>query len=275
MLDMSVVVPVRNAEHLLEECLDSIVRSDPREIIVVDGRSTDGTLEIARRYRVRILSDDGRGLPAARRIGAEAASSRYVALIDADVVLPEGSLADLLAEFIDGGYTGLQAGLMSVSGPGYWGRALVNHHRTGRSKGWFGVVCTIFERKVLLEHGFDERFRSGEDMELRSRLERAGAKLGVSKRTVVTHRFEDTFEFAQGQWLADGHGIGRMLRKRGWHAAALLGLPLAAALRGVGLSVVRREPRWVPYYGCYLVFNYIGILRELGSRAEEPAAAGE
>lgn len=264
MLDLSVVVPARNAEHLLEECLGSIARSNPRETIVVDGMSTDRTLAIARRHHARIISDHGRGLPAARMLGARAAQSRLVALIDADVVLPEGTLAQLVEEFSSGGYDGLQAGLMSVAGPGYWGRALVNHHRSGRSKNWFGLVATIFERETLLEHALDEGFRSGEDIELRWRLQRAGARIGVSRRTIVTHRFEDTFEFALGQWLADGHGFGRMVQKHGLRSIWLLGVPFAAAVRGVLLSLGRREPRWIPYYVCFLLFNYIGLLGELG-----------
>src|SRR5207245_6387153 len=97
-LDVSVVVPVRNAENLVDECLASIVRARPLEIIVVDGLSTDQTLERVGRYPVTVLSDGGGGLPAARLIGARAARSRWVALVDADIVLPDGALAALLAE---------------------------------------------------------------------------------------------------------------------------------------------------------------------------------
>lgn len=263
-LELSVVVPVRNAERLLDDCLASIVRSNPKEIIVVDGVSTDRTLEIARRYDVRILSDEGRGLPAARLIGARAANSACVAVIDADVVLPEGALAQLFEEFREEGYGALQAGLHSVSGPGYWGQALAHHHRSGRSKDWFGLVATIFRREMLLEHGLDERFLSGEDIELRWRLQRAGVRIGVSQRTIVIHRFDDTYEFARGQWLADGHGSGRMLVKHRIRGAWLLALPLAAALRGIALSLARRQPRWIPYYVCFAAFNYVGLVKELG-----------
>jgi glycosyltransferase involved in cell wall biosynthesis len=260
MLDVSVVVPVRNAEHLIAACLESIARSEPREIIVVDGQSTDRTLEIARRYPVRVLSDEGQGLPVARLLGAQVASSRWVVLIDADVVLPDGALARLFAEFRAGGYMALQAGLRSVSGPGYWGRALVNHHRTGRSKNWFGLVATVFDRDALLAHGFDRRFLSGEDIELRWRLQQAGGRIGVSQRTIVTHRFEDTFAFAKGQFLADGPGLGRMVTKHGVRALPLLGLPLAASARGILLSLVRRQPNWIPYYLCFMIYNYIGMV---------------
>jgi glycosyltransferase involved in cell wall biosynthesis len=276
-LDVSVVIPARNAESMIDECLTSIVRSNPREIIVVDGLSTDGTVEIARRHGAIVLSDEGRGLPAARRLGVEAASSQRVALVDVDVRLGPGDLARLLAEFTEEDYTALQAGLHSVSGSGYWGRALADHHRTGRSKNWFGVVATIFQRDVLLEHGFDERFLSGEDIDLRWRLQSAGAKVGVSRRTVVEHRFEDSWNFAKNQFVADGHGLGRMVANHGLRAKALLGLPLAAALRGIVLSVARGQPRWIPYYLAYALFNYAAMTRELlgRSRRSRSPAAGD
>jgi hypothetical protein len=219
-LDVSVVVPTRNAEALIHDCLAS-----------------------------------------------EAASAPVVALIDVDVRLGDGDLERLLTEFRDGKYTGLQAGLHSVSGSGYWGRALAQHHRTGRSKNWFGVVATVIDRDVLLRHGFDERFLSGEDIDLRWRLQKAGAKIGVSRRTIVDHRFGDSWETAKGQFLADGHGLGRMISAHGRRALRLLVLPAAAAVRGIALSVARRQPQWIPYYLVFAVYNYLAMGRELALRA--------
>ena len=259
MLDLSVVVPVRNAEHMIEACLGSIARSEPREIIVVDGLSTDRTLEIARQYPVTILSDEGKGVPAARMMGIQASGSSAVALIDVDIVLPDGALAALLEEFSQGHYDGLQAGLHSVAGPGYWGQALVWHHNGSLSKNWPGVMATIFWRQVLLDYGFDTRFRSGEDIELRWRLRNAGLKMGVSRRTIVTHRYDDTYEFAKDQWLADGKGLGRMVSKYRWSAARLLLLPLAGSLRGIALSLVQLQPKWIPYFVGYMIYNYAAM----------------
>ena len=264
--DLTVVVPVRNAELLLEECLDSVVAAAPSEIIVVDGMSTDRTLEIASRYPVKVLSDDGRGLPVARLLGAKTATTRYLALVDADVVLPEGSLLSLLQEFTEGGYVALQAGLESVGGPGYWGEALATHHRWGRSRWWFGLVATIFERERLLDTGFDERFQSGEDIELRWRLAQSGAKIGVSRTNVVTHRFaDDSFGFARDQFVADGEGLGRMIRKHGLSGVRLALLPVLAAVRGITISLLRRQARWVRYYLAYTAYNYRAMWRGLRS----------
>ena len=261
---LSVVVPVRNAERLVDGCLESITASGPVELIVVDGMSTDTSVERARAYGARILSDEGRGLPAARMLGTAAARGRWVALVDADVVLPPGSLHGLLEEFVAGGYTALQAGLSSTGGPRYWGRALAHHHRSGRSRHWFGVVATVFEREALLALGFDERFVSGEDIELRWRLEQGGGRVGVSRRIVVTHRFAgDGFAFARDQFLADGSGLGRMVAKHRARALWLAALPAAAAARGVALSLAKGQPRWVPYYLGFAAYNYAGLIGAL------------
>jgi glycosyltransferase involved in cell wall biosynthesis len=273
MLDVSVVVPVRNAAGLVEHCLASIARAEPRELIVVDGNSTDHTLDLARRYTDCVLSDGGRGLPAARLMGAQAATSKRIALVDADVVLPDGSLAALLEEFERDGYTALQAGLHSIAGGEYWGEALANHHRTGRSKNWFGLVATVFEREELLRLGFDDRFASGEDIELRWRLEQSGHKIGVSKRTVVEHRFESGWSFARGQWRMDGQGLAGMVAKHGLRGAVLLAMPLAAGVRGILLSVVRLQLKWIPYYVCYSWFNYTAMLGGLLRGRRRPAVA--
>lgn len=260
--DVTVVIPVRNAEALVDDCLASVLACRPAAVVVVDGLSTDRTLDKLAHYPVEVLSDEGKGLPAARLMGARAAGTRYVALIDVDVVLQdEATLERLTQELVEGDCAALQAGLESVSGRGYWGQALVQHHRTGRSKNWFGLVCTLLERDVLLMHGFDPTFVSGEDIDLRWRLRSAGLRAAVSTKTLVEHRFAgDDFSFARDQFLMDGRGLGRMVRKnRDLRGMALIGMPALAAARGIVVSLRRREPRFVPYYLCYAVYNYLGM----------------
>lgn len=90
-LPLSVVVPVHNVEDYLVECLDSIVnKSDkPYEIILVENNSTDGSLEIAKRYakehaNVMLIKQDGGGLGGARNTGMMAAHGEYITFIDSD-----------------------------------------------------------------------------------------------------------------------------------------------------------------------------------------------
>ena len=71
---VTAVVPARNAEALLPACLDSLRESGVAQIIVVDGRSTDGSREVAERYGATVVSDEGRGLPFARSLGIATAT---------------------------------------------------------------------------------------------------------------------------------------------------------------------------------------------------------
>jgi hypothetical protein len=159
-----------------------------------------------------------------------------------------------------------QAGLESVAGPGYWGQALAHHHRTGRSRNWFGLVATIVDRDLMLGVGFDDTFKSGEDIELRWRMREKGLRTAVSRRVVVEHRFAaDDFDFALDQFLMDGTGLGRMIRKHGWRGARLALLPAAAAVRGSALSLAAGQPRWLRYYVAFCWYNYAGLARGLTS----------
>lgn len=270
MLPITVIVPVRNSEHLIEGCLTSIFKANPAEVIVIDGLSTDHTLEIAQRFPVVIISDGGLGVPAARMMGVRAASNPIVGLFDVDIRIPDGALESLYKQFSEGQYDALQAGLISYSGQGYWGRALVYHHNNGRSKHWPGLMASLFKQQVLLDHPLDVRFRSGEDIEIRWRLKNVGYKMGVSSTTTVQHWFGDSYEFAKDQWLQDGKGLGRMVVKYGLRALPLIGIPLAGAARGILLSLAHLQPRWILYYLGYFLYNYTSIFSGLTERMINP-----
>lgn len=93
---VSVVVPVYNVEHYLDECMDSIKRQTyPNlEIVVVEDCSTDGSLQVLEPHltdpRVRLLRHERNGgLSAARNTGIEAATGDYVMFVDSDDVVDE------------------------------------------------------------------------------------------------------------------------------------------------------------------------------------------
>jgi len=264
-LPISVVIPARNAADFIDACLAAVQRNRPAEIIVVDGRSEDDTVEIARRYADSVLSDEGGGVAYARQMGAEAAKHDYVAFVDVDIELTDTALAELLAELEDRKLEAIQAQLRSVGGKDYWSRALVSHHRGGRSKRWFGLVASVFVRDAFIHYGMDSAFSSGEDIELRYRLEKSGAKIGLSEKVVVPHKFGSGFHFALGQWMADGSGLGRVVRKFGWPAAGTLLIPAGGTVLGIGRSLLR-QPQFVPYYALYGACNYAGIVQGLLDR---------
>lgn len=87
-MDVTLIIPAHNEEGYIGACLDSFERYGRgffKEVIVVDNASTDKTAEIARsRPGVRVVRTSEKGLTHARQAGLEAASSEYLAFIDAD-----------------------------------------------------------------------------------------------------------------------------------------------------------------------------------------------
>lgn len=92
--DISVIIPVRDAEKFLPVCLDSILRQTFTrwELIIADDGSKDGTGEIADTYasadgRIKVIHSDNRGVSAARNACILNSRGRYLAFVDADDIL--------------------------------------------------------------------------------------------------------------------------------------------------------------------------------------------
>jgi glycosyltransferase involved in cell wall biosynthesis len=83
---VSVVIPTLNEAGNIREALDTIERelAYPKEIIVVDGNSTDGTLEIVKDSNCRLIIEPRRGYGVALRRGMQAAKGDVVIMVDGD-----------------------------------------------------------------------------------------------------------------------------------------------------------------------------------------------
>jgi glycosyltransferase involved in cell wall biosynthesis len=112
--DISVVIPALNEEKYLARCLNSLVcqsRKDPVEIIVVDGGSTDRTIQVAKEYAHKVLVELARPVGAARNIGAKQAEGEVLAFIDADTIACEEWLEEIAGTFDS------NPGAVGVTGP--------------------------------------------------------------------------------------------------------------------------------------------------------------
>lgn len=91
-IKVSVIIPIYNVEQYLEACLKSVVEQTLREIeiICIDDCSTDGSMEVARKFavadqRIILLEHDvNKGLSAARNTGLSAAKGEYIYFLDSD-----------------------------------------------------------------------------------------------------------------------------------------------------------------------------------------------
>jgi len=88
---VSILLPIRNAESTINECLDSILAQtlNEFELISVDDNSEDTSAEILKQYaqddpRVKVFSNPKTGLVTALNHGLEQASTKLIARMDAD-----------------------------------------------------------------------------------------------------------------------------------------------------------------------------------------------
>jgi hypothetical protein len=115
-LRVSVVIPTLNEASNLPYVLPRIPPT-VFEVIIVDGKSTDGTAEVARKLRpeIRVIHQDGHGKGNALRCGFEAATGDVIVMLDADgssrpeeiqrfvEALAEGADFAKGSRFLDGG----------------------------------------------------------------------------------------------------------------------------------------------------------------------------
>ena len=82
-MKISVVIPTRNEEGMINEIIDGC-RPYADELLVVDGHSTDKTREIAEAAGVKVILDNGKGKGAALRHAATVVTGDIIVFIDAD-----------------------------------------------------------------------------------------------------------------------------------------------------------------------------------------------
>jgi glycosyltransferase involved in cell wall biosynthesis len=200
----SVVICAYNAERTLEECLDSLrsLRYPDFEVIVVDDGSTDRTRAIAERYpEFRLISQENRGLSAARNAGIMAATRDVVAFTDSDCAVDPDWLRFLVDRLRSENFAG-------VGGPNLppaendWVPDVVarapggpTHVLLSDSEAEHVPGCNMaFWRKHLLDIGlFDPVFRAaGDDVDVCWRLQNEGYRIGYSPVALVWHRRRNT-----------------------------------------------------------------------------------
>lgn len=100
----SFVIATRNNAATIAQCLSSLMPYYDQyiqDIVVVDGGSTDGTVEIVHQFPVKILSDPGRGQSLAYDIGWRHSEGELVIFFDADAYLGDGFFPTVYQYFDD------------------------------------------------------------------------------------------------------------------------------------------------------------------------------
>lgn len=198
---VSVIIPCRDEKAFIQACLDSIIANDyPKdamELLVVDGKSNDGTETVIEHYKdkypfVRLLENPEQSIPAAMNVGIKNAKGEIVMKMDAHTTYAPDYISKSVSALEEHQADNCGGVLITVSeNKGMTGDCIVlslshpfavgnSHFRTGsKEPRWVDTVSFgCYRKQKLLELGmYNEKVVRGSDMELNLRLKRAGGKI--------------------------------------------------------------------------------------------------
>ena len=232
---ISIIIVTKNEETYINNCLISIFNLnyplDKFEVIVIDGNSSDRTIDIVKKFPVNIFTDS-KGLGHSRNLGIKESAGDYLASTDADCVVDKNWLDILVNEMENA-----PESVIAVGGPNLvfendpWFSRVIGYlqetffssagapqsFKISQKKFVFGIPnCNVmYKKKILIQEGcFDNEINIGEDAELNSRLTTRGYKyLYIPKAFVWHHRPATLKEFIKKMYTY-GNGMGHLIRHK-------------------------------------------------------------
>jgi GT2 family glycosyltransferase len=226
MSSSSVIIPVFNCANLTERSLETVLASEPLEVVVVDDASTDQTAEMLGSYggRIKVVRhEQNLGFGPSCNDGALAAHGERLVFLNNDTIPRPGWLSALecyATQHPQAGAVGakllypdntIQHAGVVICQDGYprhlYTGFPADHPAVNRSRRFQIVTgaCMLIRREVFEDaRGFDTAFRNGfEDVDLCLRLGRSGYEIHYCAESEVTH----LESVSPGRFKRDGQNV--------------------------------------------------------------------
>lgn len=284
MRNLSIVIPSYNARALLRRTLRTLAVAAPEaEVIVVDGRSRDGSPEMVQAEfpAVRLFSFENHGFAHAVNRGIELSSGEHVLLLNSDLFVSRAALETMMGRLSADRWLGAVAPVLlnedgtrqHLFGAFYWPNFLPIRKATRVPL--LNAACLMTRRDVLREIGaLDENFfLYNEEYDWCARVIRAGFHLEIVPERVVhvgggsTARTPElTLEAQRGfLYLAQKHAPSFVLE----------GLRRAMQIEGYCYSRIDPRPRhramWAKLESLTTRSAFLESPFQLSGRGDEPA----
>jgi cellulose synthase/poly-beta-1,6-N-acetylglucosamine synthase-like glycosyltransferase len=193
---VSIIVATLNSERTIDECLKAIFELDyPKdllEVFVVDGCSKDATVEIAKKYPVKVISVP-LNAPAAYNYAMKIVSNEILGFIDADAKVEKEWLNKLVTYLVDSDVAGVSGSIETWNTDNLWARSIGYdiENRYRRLKTYVNRIATmnLLLKKSLIEEvgGFDETLPTQYDTDLGVRITSKGYKIAFNPSAKCAH----------------------------------------------------------------------------------------
>lgn len=229
---VSVIIPSFNEERFIKSCLDSIfLQSYPTkfvEVFVVDGGSTDNTVEIVRYMQVDhcnlfLLMNEKKIPPAAFNLGVENANGEVIIRMDAHSVYDIDYIHYCVLDLLNSGYGNVGGRLKALPGSDTLiGEviAIINNSPFGLGGATYRIgnhmktVKTVpfgaFPKKIVLLIGKMDEL---EDNGYNARIRAIGYKILFDPRIVFYYYARSTLRLFLSQAQRNGLSVGRLCHK--------------------------------------------------------------
>jgi len=196
---VSIIIPTFNSGRFLAKCLESLERQAWKnlEVVVVDDGSTDFTLEIAEKYKCKVIRNPEKGRAEAKNEGIRHSLGEYLLFVDSDMELTcnvIGECVELANEYPHIG--GIVIPERSV-GSSFWVK--VRDFERSFYSGSVVESARFFPAKLAKEvGGFEEGLIFFEESTLPYRIQREKGSIFPRIKSVILHHEED---FSLTTWL--------------------------------------------------------------------------
>lgn len=212
--NITVIIPTYNSGKHISRVLDRLYKesnSIPKQVIIVDGYSTDSTLVKAREYPVEIYFEPNRNLATARNIGIKYSKNKIIAFTDSDCI-PDRRWIERIANCFqnDPKLVGVGGRLLRLEPKNnieaFSGKVFLNEIMKFPTQmikpyqkflpGSFITANCAYRKEALMEiGGFNEFFKNnGEDIDLFWRMiDKFPRRLLYNPSIIVYHNFPDTY----------------------------------------------------------------------------------
>jgi len=254
---ISVIIPVRNERAMLPRLLEQLLAQnyppDRYEILVVDGRSIDGTPDlVSRRFRqrrvpIRVLHNPEIRSSAGRNVGVRAAVGDLFLFIDGHCSVPSRNLLEDTAAILQrtGAACLCRAQPLLAPSPTHTGEVIA-----AASGSWFGRACNVFSRdtqnagfidplvsasayrrEVFERVGlYDESFDACADVEFNMRVRNAGFRAYIDPHLAIHYQPRPHLRALFRQMMRRGRGRMRLIRRHAGSASPRRLAPLGLVL---------------------------------------------
>ena len=262
---ISVVVCVKNEEKKIKKCLLSIKKNKiVTEIILVDGNSSDRTVDFAKPYVDKILLSKRKNLTADRQLGIDACKASFIAMIDADHILKKNDIFNLYNDLLKMNFDVVQSQLKIKN------RTFLNQleqqawditHNFPGKRSMIGVAPCIFKKIIFKKIRFEDKItKTIDDTDFIFRLSKLKEfKYGIGN-TKITQDHDSNLNSYIKKFLWYGRGDAEFVQKYPHKIFSILfhqlvRYPLLYPLKGIS----KLQFKSIIYFCLQGYFRFIGL----------------